>query len=270
MTPLALLVMEQQQMQVTMTTATSLSEEYTDTMGNEGPGDGGGTKLKRASSWKKFKDTVKGWVGQPGGDQHPLDPGVPSAVYPTEDVTRATTCVNTVLRTTNCYSGAGGAGGATLSQGSPPYPQAAPDVPSIVVTYDEQRQPSRPPRRSESLRIRPSVSTPDVSNEAEEAAAAAAARILQKQQPPPIAVVAAASPPMKIPVVRIQSEEGEEGEQWVGSIPTPPTLEITQQQPAVGAEMAASAAPTATTTANDEMAKKMAVMKIKQGSIHIR
>ena len=56
-------------------------------------------------------------------------------------------------------------------------------MPSIVVTYDEQRRmPSRPPRRSESLRIRPSNSTPDFSNEVEEAAAAAAAKILQERR----------------------------------------------------------------------------------------
>ena len=132
-------------------------------------------------------------------------------------------------------------------------------MPSIVVTYDEHRQPSRPPRRSESLRIRPSNSTPDFYNEAEEAAAA---RVLQRQQPPapapPPMAVSAASPPMRIPVVRIQSEE-EDGDQWVGSLPTPPTPETTQQP------MAAASS----TTANDEMAKKMAVMKIKQGGIPI-
>ena len=71
---------------------------------------------------------------------------MPSAVNPTQEVTRATTCVNTVLRNTNCYAGA--AGGFRGAEG----PQRE-DVPSIVVTYghDEQqrRNPARPPRRSE-------------------------------------------------------------------------------------------------------------------------
>ena len=102
---------------MTTSTATSLSEEFAEST-VEGSG---GTKLKRASSWKKFKDTVKGWVGQPGAGQEPHDASVPSAVNPGEDVTRATTCVNTVLRNTNCYSGTGG---ATLPQSSPPrHPQ---------------------------------------------------------------------------------------------------------------------------------------------------
>ena len=232
----------------------NLSEEYNETaVGGERPG--GGTKLKRASSWRKFKDTVKGWVGQPG--EQPQDPsGVPSAVNPSRDVTRATTCVNTVLRSGgNCYSQAGG---ATLPQSSPPRS----DVPSILVTYDEpRREPSRPPRRSESLRlperIRPSVSTPDVSNEAEEAAAAKA---IQRQPQPP-AAASAASTPMRIPVVRIQSEEEDAGEQWVGSLPTPPAPEPVQQQ-------SVAAPSTTTATADDEMVKKMAVMKIKQGGHH--
>ena len=231
----------------------NLSEEYNETaVGGERPG--GGTKLKRASSWRKFKDTVKGWVGQPG--EQPQDPsGVPSAVNPSRDVTRATTCVNTVLRSGgNCYSQAGG---ATLPQSSPPRS----DVPSILVTYDEpRREPSRPPRRSESLRlperIRPSVSTPDVSDEAEEAAAAKA---IQRQPQPP-AAASAASTPMRIPVVRIQSEE-DAGEQWVGSLPTPPAPEPVQQQ-------SVAAPSTTTATADDEMVKKMAVMKIKQGGHH--
>ena len=69
---------------MTTSTATSLSEEFAEST-VEGSG---GTKLKRASSWKKFKDTVKGWVGQPGASQEPLDASVPSAVNPGEDVTR--------------------------------------------------------------------------------------------------------------------------------------------------------------------------------------
>ena len=61
---------------------TGLPDEYTEEAS-------GGTKLKRASSWKKFKSTVKGWVGQPEGEPGGGgDPAVPSAVYPTEDVTR--------------------------------------------------------------------------------------------------------------------------------------------------------------------------------------
>ena len=258
-TPIALPIVMAQQMQMSMsattTTTMNLSGEYTETaVGGERPG--GGTKLKRASSWRKFKDTVKGWVGQPG--EQPQDPsGVPSAVNPSRDVTRATTCVNTVLRSGgNCYSQAGG---ATLPQSSPPRS----DVPSILVTYDEpRREPSRPPRRSESLRlperIRPSVSTPDVSNEAEEAAAAKA---IQRQPQPPAAAASAASTPMRIPVVRIQSEEEDAGEQWVGSLPTPPTPEPVQQQ-------SVAAPSTTTATADDEMVKKMAVMKIKQGGHH--
>ena len=134
-------------------------------------------------------------------------------------------------------------------------------MPSILVTCDEpRREPSRPPRRSESLRlperIRPSVSTPDVSNEAEEAAAAKAIQ----RQPQPSAAASAASTPMRIPVVRIQSEE-DAGEQWVGSLPTPPTPEPVQQQ-------SVAAPSTTTATADDEMVKKMAVMKIKQGGHH--
>ena len=76
----------EQQVSMTTSTATSLSEEFAEST-VEGSG---GTKLKRASSWKKFKDTVKGWVGQPGADgsQQPRDPSVPSAVNPGEDVTR--------------------------------------------------------------------------------------------------------------------------------------------------------------------------------------
>ena len=34
-----------------------------------GGGGGGGVKLKRASSWRKFKDTVKGWVGGQGAPE---------------------------------------------------------------------------------------------------------------------------------------------------------------------------------------------------------
>ena len=51
----------EQQVSMTTSTATSLSEEFAEST-VEGSG---GTKLKRASSWKKFKDTVKGWVGSP-------------------------------------------------------------------------------------------------------------------------------------------------------------------------------------------------------------
>ena len=89
--------------------------------------------------------------------------------------------------------------------------------------------------------------------------------ILQRRQPPAVT----ASPPMQIPVVRIQSEE-EEGDQWVGSLPTPPagpppqTTQAAAAAPAPGATASAEA-----TTANDEMTRKMAVMKIKMGSIHI-
>ena len=77
---------------------------------------------------------------------------MPSAVNPTQEVTRATTCVNTVLRNTNCYSGVPGRAEGPRE-----------DVPSIVVTYGDEgerlsrKNPSRPPRRSESLRIRPTV-----------------------------------------------------------------------------------------------------------------
>ena len=50
--------------------AMTIPEEFRES--GEGGG-GGGVKLKRASSWRKFKDTVKGWVGT--GQGAPEDQG---------------------------------------------------------------------------------------------------------------------------------------------------------------------------------------------------
>ncbi len=97
--------------------------EYNETTSSSVGGAGGG--LKRRRSWKVFKETVKetvqNLVGSAGGQQV-QDGGaeVPSAVYPSAEVNKATTNVTKVLQRTNCYSGKSG--------------DAA--IPQIVVTSD--------------------------------------------------------------------------------------------------------------------------------------
>ncbi len=224
----------------TTTSMTMVSEEYTETRS----GGGGSTSLKRQSSWRKFKDTVKGWVGA-GPGQQPEDPNVPSAVFPSAEVNRATTCVNTVLHNTNCYSGAGGrpvttstsSGETSPLSSMPSSPTDA--LPRIVVTFDEK--PHRPPRRAESLRIRPSVSTPDIADEEDDFSRAAGPRFPthhhQQHQPVPI------------PIVVQRSSAGAEAA-TTDNIPTLPVGSLPE------------------TSGDDEdaaeMQKRMAVMKIRQ------
>lgn len=98
--------------------------EYSESTSSSVGGAGGG--LKRRRSWKVFKETVKETVQNlvgSGGGQQVQDGGsaeVPSAVYPSADVSKATTNVTKVLHKTNCYSGKSG--------------DAA--IPQIVVTSD--------------------------------------------------------------------------------------------------------------------------------------
>jgi hypothetical protein len=227
---------QQQEQQVTSVTNTMLYEEYTEsseTLVSEDYGGGGG--LNRQSSWRKFKNTVKGWVGS-GQTSQPETPDVPSAVFPTTEVNLATTCVNTVMYNTNCYSGAGGggittllaagggggAGGGVIS-GSPPQ-----DVPRIVVTFEEK--PRRPARRTESLRIRPSVSAPDFSG-VNEVRPVSVVIPQQAAGPPPISIPIAARP--------MQQHDDVDLNYSVGSLPE-------------------------TTSDDTEMQKRMAVLKIRQ------
>ena len=116
--------------------------------------------LKRSGSWKRFKETVKetvqSWVGNNNQVGLPDQPGVPSAVFPDQDVHSATTNVDRVLHATNCYSGGG------LQTPTPQLPDPHQiDIPRIVVTSDE-RSPS--PRRTSTaaVQIRPAVSQPEL------------------------------------------------------------------------------------------------------------
>lgn len=116
----------------------------------------GDVRLKRRGSWSRFKDSVKetvqGWVGATPNPQQ--EEGVPSAVFPSTEVTKATINVDKVLHNTNCYSGG-------------KRPSDVGDIPRIVVTCDERPppEPQRPPRRTSAVQIRHSVSTPDVTEE---------------------------------------------------------------------------------------------------------
>ena len=92
--------------------------------------DASGNNIKRRGSWRKFKETVKetvqGWVGGKG-DQAQVN-NVPSAVFPSDEVTSATINVKHVLHNTNCYSGG-------------KKPDTSPDLPKILVTCDEPPPP---------------------------------------------------------------------------------------------------------------------------------
>lgn len=108
----------------TTTSSTMLTAEQFMTEGTTaGETDEG--NMRRRGSWRKFKETVKetvqGWVGGKG-DQSQVN-NVPSAVFPSDEVTSATINVKHVLHNTNCYSGG-------------KKPDASPDLPKIVVTCD--------------------------------------------------------------------------------------------------------------------------------------
>ena len=118
-----------------------------------------GSRVKRKGSWKKFKDWISGSSKEP---QPEPEKGVPSAVFPSDDVTKATTDVKNVLHNTNCYSGRGP---PTTHRKSPNRERASIDIPRIVVTSDAEKSPQRPPRRTSEYHIRNSVSSPDIANE---------------------------------------------------------------------------------------------------------
>jgi hypothetical protein len=91
-------------------------------------------EIKRKGSWKRFRDTLKGWVfGDKGNeDFRHLDPAVPSAVFPSDEVTHSVINVKDILHGTNSYSE------------SPKYVSHFPtEVPEIVVTDSSPAKPRR-------------------------------------------------------------------------------------------------------------------------------
>ena len=177
----------------TTTTTTSSTLMTAEDFGLEGVGEAGGGGLQRRSSWKRFKETVKetvqGWVGSKEGTPSSSVPGIPSAVFPSEDLSTERIDVDHVLHDHNCYSYSGredtehhqGIMAGTRKRQSVPNVKA---LPTIVVTPESiidqhgsaasssSTPPQRPVRRSSTsaakknaARFRPAVSNPDVSRD---------------------------------------------------------------------------------------------------------
>ncbi|TRY69309.1 hypothetical protein TCAL_14246 [Tigriopus californicus] len=121
-----------------------------------------GQDLNRSGSWKKFKkqvkQTVQGWVGGGSGESSMPNPGLPSAVFPSKEVKKASIDVNSVLNESNCYNY------APLNPEDlfPKESDALADVPMIVVTQDAHA-PVRPARRGSSMKSSPVITKPPTS-----------------------------------------------------------------------------------------------------------
>lgn len=127
--------------------------------------------VTRKGSWKRFKESVKqtmqGWVsgGSSSGsssNRADIDESVPSAVFPSKEVNKATIDVSEVLHNTNCYSGDSTRRRSTKITG-------ADSIPTIVVT-NEDKSPRLSPRRTSEITIRNSVSSPDIRDDEEDQA----------------------------------------------------------------------------------------------------
>lgn len=125
-----------------------------------------GQDLNRSGSWKKFKkqvkQTVQGWVGGGSAESSMPNPGLPSAVFPSKEVKKASIDVNSVLNESNCYNYAPLNPEDLFPKESDPMA----DVPMIVVTQDTHA-PVRPARRGSSKKTsqvitKPPTSTPPI------------------------------------------------------------------------------------------------------------
>lgn len=183
------------------------------------------SKHKRKGSWKRFKEWISGGPQQ----QQPRDQkGAPSAVFPSKEVTRATTDVDEVLQG-NCYSGRHRPGPGGSRPGSKPGSFKGPsqgqargsvDIPTIVVT-SEDRSPKPPPRKSSAVLIKGSSSmsemVPDESSVAATTSSAPASPPVGSVPTPsiletPEVMTSFSQSESRLDEARIQSEQQEDPE----------------------------------------------------------